>query len=203
MVPVAVSLALTVPVVPETVRLTVNVSSDSLSASSVVATVKVLVSPADPGEGERRGVLRVIRALRGRAAGKARRHAEAALHRLVHGHAERDGVPLGRARVRDRDRGGVIVVDRPRGGAADRHAGRHRREDGPFPGQGSQRVGDVEGLGPFDDLVLVDGDPVPFERLLLARVAGEMRVTRVVAPKSLTWSSCSRPGLWWRCRRWL
>ena len=48
MVPVAVSVALTVAEVPETARLTVKVSSVSTSESSVVATVKDLVSPAAP-----------------------------------------------------------------------------------------------------------------------------------------------------------
>ncbi len=47
-VPVAVSLAVTVADVPDTPRLTVNVSSASTMASSVVATVKVLVSRAFP-----------------------------------------------------------------------------------------------------------------------------------------------------------
>ena len=47
-VPVAVSDAVTVAEVPETARLTVKVSSVSTSVSSVVATVKVLVSPAVP-----------------------------------------------------------------------------------------------------------------------------------------------------------
>ena len=47
-VPVAVSVAVTVVWVPETVRPTVNVSSFSTSASSVVATVKDCVSPRVP-----------------------------------------------------------------------------------------------------------------------------------------------------------
>ena len=47
-VPVAVSVAVTVTEVPETVRPTVNVSSSSAAVSSVVATVKVFVSPAVP-----------------------------------------------------------------------------------------------------------------------------------------------------------
>ena len=47
-VPVAVSLAVTVSEVPETARPTVNVSSASTSVSSVVATVKLCVSPAVP-----------------------------------------------------------------------------------------------------------------------------------------------------------
>ena len=46
--PVAVSVALTGACVPETARLTANVSSTSASASSVVATVNVCVSPAVP-----------------------------------------------------------------------------------------------------------------------------------------------------------
>ena len=50
MIPVAVSVAVTVAVVPETVRLTVNVSFGSTAASSVVATVKVRVSPAIPAK---------------------------------------------------------------------------------------------------------------------------------------------------------
>ena len=48
MVPVAVSLAVTVSEFSETVRLTVNVSFVSSSVSSVVATVKVFVSFAVP-----------------------------------------------------------------------------------------------------------------------------------------------------------
>ena len=46
----AVSVAATVAVVPETVRLTVNVSSLSLLVSPVVATVKDSVSPAVPAK---------------------------------------------------------------------------------------------------------------------------------------------------------
>ena len=49
-VPVAMSVALTVSSVPETARLIVKVSSGSLAASSVVATVKVCVSPAVPAK---------------------------------------------------------------------------------------------------------------------------------------------------------
>ena len=50
-VPVAVSVAVTVAAeVPETVRFTVNVSSGSTAASSVVATVKVCASPARPAK---------------------------------------------------------------------------------------------------------------------------------------------------------
>ena len=49
-VPVAVSVAVTVSCAPETVRFTVNVSSDSASLSSVVATVKVCVSPTVPAK---------------------------------------------------------------------------------------------------------------------------------------------------------
>ena len=48
MVPLAVSVAVTVAVVPDTARPTVNVSFGSTSVSSVVATVKVCVSPAVP-----------------------------------------------------------------------------------------------------------------------------------------------------------
>ena len=47
-VPVAVSLAVTGCVVPETVRATVKVSSASTSSSSVVATLNACVSPAVP-----------------------------------------------------------------------------------------------------------------------------------------------------------
>ena len=47
-VPVAVSVAATVAEVPDTLRLTVNVSWCSLSVSSVVETVKLRVSPAVP-----------------------------------------------------------------------------------------------------------------------------------------------------------
>ena len=49
-VPVAVSVAVTVSEVPETDRLTVNVSSSSWSVSSVVDTVKTWVSPAVPAK---------------------------------------------------------------------------------------------------------------------------------------------------------
>ena len=49
-VPVAVSVAVTCNDVPETVMLTVKVSSSSSSASSAVATVKVCVSPAVPAK---------------------------------------------------------------------------------------------------------------------------------------------------------
>ena len=49
-VPVAVSVAVTVAEVPETARLTVNVSSGSTAPSSVVATVKVFASPAVPAK---------------------------------------------------------------------------------------------------------------------------------------------------------
>ena len=49
-VPVAVSVAVTVSEVPETVRLTVNLSFASMSVSSVVATVKVFFSPAVPAK---------------------------------------------------------------------------------------------------------------------------------------------------------
>ena len=49
-VPVAVSVCVTVSEVPETVRLTVNVSSGSWSVSSVVVTVKLCVSPAVPAK---------------------------------------------------------------------------------------------------------------------------------------------------------
>ena len=48
MVPVAVSLAVTGAEVLETLRLTVKVSFGSTSVSSVVATVKLRVSPAVP-----------------------------------------------------------------------------------------------------------------------------------------------------------
>ena len=47
-VPPAVSVAVTVAVVPDTARPTVNVSFGSTSVSSVVATVKLCVSPAVP-----------------------------------------------------------------------------------------------------------------------------------------------------------
>ena len=47
-VPVPVSVAVTGAVVPDTDRLTVNVSLLSTTASSVVATLKVCVSPAVP-----------------------------------------------------------------------------------------------------------------------------------------------------------
>ena len=47
-VPVAVLVAVTVTVVPETPRPTVNVSFVSTTASSVVDTVKLCVSPAVP-----------------------------------------------------------------------------------------------------------------------------------------------------------
>ena len=50
MVPVAVSAAVTATVVPDTVKPTVNVSSSSARTSSVVATVKVCVSPAVPAK---------------------------------------------------------------------------------------------------------------------------------------------------------
>ena len=50
MVPVAVSVAVTVTEVPETVRLTLNLSFASMSVSSVVATVKVFFSPAVPAK---------------------------------------------------------------------------------------------------------------------------------------------------------
>ena len=49
-VPVAVSVAVTVCSVPETVRLTAKVSLASLTASSVVETVKVCCSPAVPAK---------------------------------------------------------------------------------------------------------------------------------------------------------
>ena len=49
-VPVAVSVAVTVTEAPDTLRPTVNVSSDSTSVSSVVAAVKVCVSPAVPAK---------------------------------------------------------------------------------------------------------------------------------------------------------
>ena len=49
-VPVAVPVAVTVPAAPETLILTVKVSSASTAASSVVATVKVSVSPAVPAK---------------------------------------------------------------------------------------------------------------------------------------------------------
>ena len=49
-VPVAVSVAVTVTEVPDTLRPTVNVSSDSSSLSSVVATVKLFDSPAFPAK---------------------------------------------------------------------------------------------------------------------------------------------------------
>ena len=47
-VPVAVSVAVTPAVVSDTARLTVKVSAASTTASSVVATVKLCVSPAVP-----------------------------------------------------------------------------------------------------------------------------------------------------------
>ena len=47
-VPVAVPVSVTANDVPETLRPTVNVSSDSLAASSVVATTKVCSSPLVP-----------------------------------------------------------------------------------------------------------------------------------------------------------
>ena len=49
-VPVAVSVCVTGTEVPETFRFTVNVSSGSTAPSSVVATVKVCVSPAVPAK---------------------------------------------------------------------------------------------------------------------------------------------------------
>ena len=49
-VPVAVSVAVTVTGVPETVRPTVKVSEASATLSPVVATVKVCVSPAAPAK---------------------------------------------------------------------------------------------------------------------------------------------------------
>ena len=49
-VPVAVPVAVTVAEVPDTLRATVKVSSDSSSLSSLVATVKVCVSPAVPAK---------------------------------------------------------------------------------------------------------------------------------------------------------
>ena len=50
MVPVAVSVAVTVAEVPETARPTVKVSSSSTTSSWAVATVKVFVSPAVPAK---------------------------------------------------------------------------------------------------------------------------------------------------------
>ena len=47
-VPVAVEVAVTSWVVPETVKPTVNVSSASISSSSLVETLNVCVSPAVP-----------------------------------------------------------------------------------------------------------------------------------------------------------
>ena len=47
-VPVAVSLAVTVSVVPETAKPTVNVSPASTTSSSLVDTVKVCCSPFAP-----------------------------------------------------------------------------------------------------------------------------------------------------------
>ena len=49
-VPVALSVADTSACVPERARPTVNTSSSSATASSVVATVKVCVSPAVPAK---------------------------------------------------------------------------------------------------------------------------------------------------------
>ena len=49
-VPVAVSVAVTVSGAPETARFTVNVSSASTTESSVVVTVKVFDSPAVPAK---------------------------------------------------------------------------------------------------------------------------------------------------------
>ena len=49
-VPVAVSLAVTVSDVPETARPTVNVSPASTTSSSVVVTVKVCCSPFVPAK---------------------------------------------------------------------------------------------------------------------------------------------------------
>ena len=48
MVPFAVSVAPTAACVPETARLTMKLSLRSASVSSIVATVKVCVSPAVP-----------------------------------------------------------------------------------------------------------------------------------------------------------
>ena len=48
MVPVAVSVAVTVREGPVTARLTMKVSSFSSSASSIVDTVRVFVSPSVP-----------------------------------------------------------------------------------------------------------------------------------------------------------
>ena len=50
MVPVAVDAAVTVSEAPETLRPTTNVSSASTTASSVVGTVNVCVSPAVPAK---------------------------------------------------------------------------------------------------------------------------------------------------------
>ena len=47
-VPVAVAVAVTLWVVPETAKPTVNVSSSSISSSSLVEIVNVCVSPAVP-----------------------------------------------------------------------------------------------------------------------------------------------------------
>ena len=49
-VPVAATVASTATVVPETDRATMNVSSSSTSESSMVATMRVRVSPAVPAK---------------------------------------------------------------------------------------------------------------------------------------------------------
>ena len=49
-VPVAVDVAVTLWVVPDTLRPTVNVSLASTSESSVVGTVKITLSPAVPSK---------------------------------------------------------------------------------------------------------------------------------------------------------
>ena len=49
-VPVAVDVAVTRAEVPDTLSATVNVSSDSSALSSIVATVKLCVSPAVPAK---------------------------------------------------------------------------------------------------------------------------------------------------------
>ena len=78
MVPVPVSMAVTLYVVPETLKLTVKVSSASLSVSSVVETVKVWVSSASPVKVSRGRVLGVVRARGGGAIGVAGRDGKAA-----------------------------------------------------------------------------------------------------------------------------
>ena len=163
MTPWPVSVARTAAWVPETFRLT----REALRQLGVGVLDgrhgEGLLLARRAGEAERRRVLRIVRALRRRVVGEARRHRQPAGDGLVQRHRERHRVAFA----------GVRVVHRQRRRAVHDRAGPgNDRDRAPFPGvgPGDFELPDVEahleGLVLFQDGILRRSDPEGVRSLL-------------------------------------